>query len=289
MTQPGAYAKNISLVHIHLRKGDKWRITGIGSELISMQDIKRDEDLFNILKPYFDKTKEFSETPLTVIDKDLNTLHSYFKDCAVVDLIHQVQLKETGADISVAALFNPSLQLAKGDITIADIAGIYKYENFLYVRELTGKQVKNYLEFCATFFNGTESFSEGIISDKLKGYNYDTLEGVNYEIDLSKPEGERILNLTESSTSLPVNPDKVYKVAMNNYRSNGGGGHLKASNAETTPIVYRSNQPVRDLIINYLSDGNLFLTSPTGNWKIVQEDEVIKIAERNLDKIKNMR
>ncbi|MCK4668475.1 5'-nucleotidase C-terminal domain-containing protein [Candidatus Dependentiae bacterium] len=290
ITQPGAYAINVTLIKIELeRKNKDWVIVSKTSKLISMKDYPSDKILFKKVKKYYNETKQYSETPIAEIKVDINSYYSYFKDNPITDLIHKVQLDVTGADISAAAIFNPNLEIETGEITIADIAGIYKYENFLYVRKMTGKMIKDYIEYSATFFNGTEKFEDGVISKKLKGYNYDTFEGIIYEIDLSKPEGERVIKLLESKTGNPLDPEGTYNVAMNNYRSNGGGGHLKAANALDSPIISRSNKPIRNLIIEYLQENKVVSHTPTNNWKLVQEKEVLLIVEKKLHKIKTMR
>lgn len=291
ITQPGSGGKNVSLITLKLkesREGD-WEIVNKDSRLISMESYQADPELSKKVSEYFKRTKEFATEPIAEIGETVNTYFAYFRDNPIIDLIHRVQLEKTNADISFAASFNPNLIIKKGKVRVADIAGIYKYENFLYVRELTGKMIKDYLEYCATFYNGTEKFDEGIVSGNLKGYNYDTLEGLNYVIDLSKPEGERIVSLIDPKTGKAVEPKKVFRVAMNNYRSNGGGDHLKASDALDTPITYKSSKPVRQLIIEYLQGDGKFKTEPTGNWRLKQEKEVIKRAKNELENVKEMR
>src|SRR5437879_8499474 len=120
-----------------------------------------------------------------------------FHDTAIVDLIQRVQLEAGTADVSMAACFNDRANISKGAVTVRDIAGLYEYENTLVTLELSGQQLKDALEHSAQYFREYElnkTLSE-LVDQRVPGYNFDMAEGVSYEIDLSKPFGQRIQNL----------------------------------------------------------------------------------------------
>ena len=166
----------------------------------------------------------------------------------------------------MAASFNPSARIAKGAVTVRDIAGLYVYENTLVVLEVTGSQLKEALEHSAKYFKTYEPGKAAInlVDEKIPAYNFDIAEGVTYELDLRRPVGDRIQNLRFKGQ--PLRPDQKLKLATNNYRVNGGGGYVMYKNA---PVVYRSGEEIRELIIDWLERHKTVPTEPTNNWKIV--------------------
>src|SRR6185295_12273554 len=116
-----------------------------------------------------------------------------FKDTAIVDLIQRVQMEVGKAQVSMAAVFNSQARIAKGPVTVRNIAGLYVYENTLVVVEVTGQQVKNALEHSAKYFRPYEpgKTPADLIDEKIPAYNFDIAEGVTYELNISRPFGQR--------------------------------------------------------------------------------------------------
>jgi 2',3'-cyclic-nucleotide 2'-phosphodiesterase/3'-nucleotidase len=98
------------------------------------------------------------------------------------------------------------------------------------------------------------------------GYNYDMAEGVTYEIDLTKPVGQRITDLRWKGR--PLAPDQKLRIALNNYRAAGSGGYNMFRGA---PIVWRSSDDLRNLIVTYYSGNHRLPAAPDNNWRIVPE------------------
>ncbi len=189
-----------------------------------------------------------------------------FRDTAILDLIQRVQLEAGKADVSMVASFNPEARINKGPVTVRDIAGLYVYENTLVVLEVTGQQLKDALEHSAKYFRAYEpgKTAAELVDEKIPAYNFDIAEGVTYVLDISKPLGQRIQNL--SFRGKPLDPNQKLKLATNNYRVNGGGGYTMYKNA---PVVYRSSEEIRELIIDWVERHKTIPTEPTNNWKIV--------------------
>ncbi len=147
-----------------------------------------------------------------------------------------------------------------------DIAGLYVYENTLVVLEVTGQQIKDALEHSAKYFRPYEpgKTPADLIDPKIPAYNFDIAEGVSYVLNISKPIGQRIENLQFEGK--PLAPDRKLKLATNNYRVNGGGGYTMYKGA---PVVYRSSEEIRELIIDWVERNKNIPTEPTNNWKIV--------------------
>jgi 2',3'-cyclic-nucleotide 2'-phosphodiesterase/3'-nucleotidase len=199
----------------------------------------------------------------------LTAREARFRDSAIIDLIQKVQLEAGRADVSMVAVFNSEARIAKGPVSVRDIAGLYVYENTLAVLEVTGIQLKEALEHSARYFKAYtpgKSLREQI-DEKIPAYNFDIAEGVNYDLDISKPFGQRILNL--SFKGQPVRPDQKFRLATNNYRVNGGGGY---SMYKSAPVVYRSSEEIRELIIDWLERHKTVPTEPNNNWRLLPEN-----------------
>jgi 2',3'-cyclic-nucleotide 2'-phosphodiesterase (5'-nucleotidase family) len=164
------------------------------------------------------------------------------------------------------ANFNLDARIKKGPVTVRDIAGLYVYENTLVVLEVTGQQLKDALEHSAKYFRTYESGKTpaDLVNDKIPAFNFDIAEGVEYELDISKEVGQRIQNLRFHGQ--PVKPDQKFRLATNNYRVNGGGGYTMYKNA---PVVYRSSEEIRELIIDWVERHKNVPTQATNNWRIV--------------------
>jgi 2',3'-cyclic-nucleotide 2'-phosphodiesterase (5'-nucleotidase family) len=104
-----------------------------------------------------------------------------------------------------------------------------------------------------------------LIDEKIPAYNFDIAEGVTYDLDISKPIGQRIQNLRFKGQ--PLNPQQKLRLATNNYRVNGGGGYVMYKNAK---VVYRSSEEIRELIIDWLERHKEVPTKATDNWRIVR-------------------
>ena len=134
---------------------------------------------------------------------------------------------------------------------------------------MTGKNIKDYLEHSAKFFHLYDSDIE--ISEDIAGYNYDISEGISYTLDLTQPPRSRIKNLTLLSSGEKIREDKFYSVALNSFRGSGGGGYLKAIGLNDPIIISRSNQEIRNMIIEFLEENPNYKFEINNNWKILTE------------------
>src|SRR6185369_6495725 len=182
------------------------------------------------------------------------------------DLVQKVQLDAGKADVSMVASFNQQARIDKGPVTVRDITELYVYENTLAVLEVTGQQLKDALEHSAKYFKAYEAGKplRELIDEKIPAYNFDVAEGVTYRIDITKPIGSRIQNLRYRDR--PLAPTQKLRLATNNYRVNGGGGYTMYKNA---PVVYRSSEEIRELIIDWLEKHKSVPTEPTNNWRLM--------------------
>ena len=190
------------------------------------------------------------------------------QDTAVMDLINKVQLENSGADVSAAALFKDTSDLPEGDINYGNIFDIYKFDNTLYRVTVTGKELKGYMEWAAACYNQWVPGDINISFDpEYPGYLYDMFAGVDYEIDLSQPKGERIKNVMFKGT--PLQDDQTLTLAVNNYRYSSA---LKAQNLIAGKKEWESSNSIRDMIVAYLAEHSPISPEVDNNWKIVGVD-----------------
>jgi 2',3'-cyclic-nucleotide 2'-phosphodiesterase (5'-nucleotidase family) len=253
-----------------------WQVTSKHSKTIPVtSDVLADPAISELAEPYQEATERYLDTPIATSDAELSGAHSRYEDDPLVDLIHKVQLEAGHADVSMATMFNPSVKIAAGPVTVREAAALYIYENTLYVVEMTGAQLKDALEHAASFFPAWPIPPGKEVT--LPGYNADSAEGVSYVIDLTQPLGQRIRDLTYKGN--PLEPSQRLRVAINNYRYTGGG---KYSAYQGLTVVYQSPEEIRELLIEYLSRMKKIPTAADGNWKI-EPPEAVAALEKAAD------
>ena len=268
LVQANYWGRHLARVDLYLEnEGNHWRTYARSARTIAVDDkVAADADLLKIGGPYDRETQAWLSKPIGESAAELNAAEATFRDTAILDLIQKVQLEAGNADVSMVASFNEKARIAKGPVTVRDIAGLYIYENTLVVLEVTGQQLKDALEHSAKYFlpYAPGKSARELVDDKIPSYNFDIAEGVTYELDLTRPFGQRIENLQFQGR--PLRPEQKLKLATNNYRVNGGGGYEMYKGA---PVVYRSSQAIRELIIDWVERHKTIPTEPTNNWKIV--------------------
>ena len=228
--------------------------------------VEPDPEVVKLAEPYDRETQGWLSRVIGESPEELTARDARFRDTAILDLIQKVQLEAGKADVSMVASFNSEARIAKGPVSVRDIAGLYVYENTLAVLEVTGQQLKDALEHSAKYFKPYEPGKplQDLVDEKIPAYNFDIAEGVTYELDISKPVGQRIQNLRFRGQ--PLAPTRKLRLATNNYRVNGGGGYDMYKNA---PVVYRSSEEIRELIIDWVESHKTVPTTPNNNWRIV--------------------
>ena len=238
------------------RPAGGWTVVGKNSRLIPVTaQTATAPDLMEMAKPYEEAAQNYLKTPVATSARELSAARGREEDTAVMDLVQRVQLFYAKADVSFTALFNPEVRIPRGQVTVRQIAALYPYDNELLTIEGTGKMVKDALENAARYFSG----------NGMPGFNYDMAEGVEYEIDRSRPEGDRIVNLRWRGK--PLLPEQPLRIAINNYRAGGSGGYTMFRGAK---VVWRSGEDIREMVIRYYTERKSIPAETIGNWKIVQ-------------------
>lgn len=268
LTQANHWGRHLARADLYLeQEGDRWRVYAKAARTLPADDrVQPDEEIVKLIEPYDRETQAWLSRAIGESTAELTAKEARFKDTAILDLIQRVQMEVGNADVSMAASFNPEARIAKGAVSVRDIAGLYVYENTLVVLEITGSQLKQALEHSARYFRAYQprKAAADLVDEKIPGYNFDIAEGVSYELDLRKPFGDRIQNLRFKGQ--PLRPDQKLKLATNNYRVNGGGGYTMYKNA---PVLYRSGEEIRELIIDWVERHKTVPAEPNNNWKIV--------------------
>src|SRR2546423_7186273 len=268
LTQANYWGRHLARVDLYLENdGKRWRIFARSARTIPPDDkVNPDQELMKLGEPYDRETQAWLSRPIGESDAELTAAEARFRDTAILDLIQRVQMEAGKADVSMVASFNPEARIAKGPVTVRDIAGLYVYENTLAVLEVTGQQLKDALEHSAKYFKAyvPGKPASDLVDEKIPAYNFDIAEGVTYELDISKPIGQRIQNLRFHGQ--PLSPTKKLRLATNNYRVNGGGGYTMYKDA---PVVYRSSEEIRELIIDWVERHQIVPTTPNNNWRLV--------------------
>ena len=270
LTQANRWASHVARVDLYLEKAEagRWHVVAKSARTIPVTEKTAvDPEIAQLDQSYDKETQDWLAQAIGESSEELTARDGRFRDSAIIDLIQRVQMEAGHADVSMTAAFNLSARIPKGQVTVRDIAGLYEYENTLVTIELTGQQLKDALEHSARYFREYQpgkSLNE-LVDQRIPGYNFDMAEGVTYEIDLRKPFGERIQNLKFKGQTL--SPTQKLRVVTNNYRVNGGGGFTMYKDA---PVVYRSSEEVRELIIDWVERHKNIPTEASNNWRIVQ-------------------
>nr|WP_279289006.1 5'-nucleotidase C-terminal domain-containing protein [Anaerosolibacter carboniphilus] len=284
LVEPKNNGNKVSRIDLTLEQKDgKWIVVDKASKNIDTKTYPSDVEMEAAFKAYHDKARE--EVNVVIGKVTANFLDqvdvlpgiptAQVQDTALVDFINEVQMHYTGADISAAALFDSKSNVLAGDFKKKDVANIYKYENTLMAVKVNGKELKEYMEaYAGKYFNTYKPGDVTISFDpNIRGYNFDMFAGVDYQIDISKPVGERIVNLTFKGK--PVTDEIEFTLALNNYRFGGlsKDGIIKESNK-----VYDSYEKfgddgrVRDLIVKYVQEKETIMPTTDNNWKIIGAD-----------------
>jgi 2',3'-cyclic-nucleotide 2'-phosphodiesterase/3'-nucleotidase len=190
------------------------------------------------------------------------------QDTAVIDLILNIQLANSGADVTSCALFKDTSDLPEGPINYGNIFDIYKFDNTLCTLDVTGKELKGYMEWAAECYNQWVPGDINISFDpEYPGYLYDMFAGVDYEINLSKPKGERIENVMFRGE--PLKDDQALKLAINNFRYSSG---IKTKNLAEGKRDWESSGSIRDMIVEYFAEHSPVAPTVDDNWRITGVD-----------------
>ena len=294
-----AGARNIAVANYVLKYDkicmiyDKKEITG---ELVEMKNYPPDAEFMNRYKKNLDEAKNYVSRPVGEFSEMVSSRDAMFGPSMFVDLIHTIQLDLTDANVSFSAPLSFNAKIDKGTVFVKDMFDLYRYENLLYTMELTGQEIKDYLEFSyGNWFNQMKNENDHLLKFKLdetgnikysertkspeleeRYYNFESAAGIDYVVDVTKPIGEKItINNFSNGNAFDLNTK--YKVAVNSYRGNGGGGHLtrgaKIPHEELSKRVINSTEKdLRYFVMKWIENKQTVEPKLLNNWKVVPEN-----------------
>lgn len=298
---PVVMAKNwgshLGVIDLTLQKGDNgWEVTDSQSTAESIESVgSADTEITETIKNAHEKTLEYVRKPVGQTEAPINSFFALVQDDPSIQIVTDAQkwyTKKAMANskfkdlpvLSAGAPFKAGgrngagyyTNIPKGNLAIKNVGDLYLYDNTLYVLKLTGAQIKEWLEMSAGQFNQidpTKSEAQPLINDSFPTYNYDVIDGVTYQIDVTQPakynsDGEvadadasRIKNLQYDGK--PIDPNQEFLVASNNYRASGGGNF---PNIGTDKVVHASTVENRQVLIDYITEQKTINPSADGNW-----------------------
>lgn len=284
LLQAGHWARSLAAAEVRLvRRGrGTWAVVSRSGSLLRPDPGRVNTALLDSLSDAHERTLAHVNSVIGRATATLSASEARVRDTPLMDFINEVQRRVTGADLSAAAAFRLDAALPRGPITIADVAGIYIYENTLRAVRITGAQLKAFLEKSAEYYRGWPPPGGGTVTNfDVPGYNFDVVSGVDYVIDLSRPVGNRIVELRYRGE--PVRPDQTFTMAVNSYRQSGGGGYTMLVNA---PVVYDRGEDIRELLIEEVRRRGELRPEDDfrENWRIVPAAAVERALAEQLDR-----
>ena len=248
IVDPANRAGFVSDVTIRVSKKDgKVLRKSVEGTLTNVRDYPADEAFVRKFQPQYQSTIDFVSRKIGRINQTISTKDAYFGPSAFIDLIHQLQLDISGADISFCAPLSFNAEIREGDIYMSDMFNLYKYENMLYVMQLSAA-------------------------------------GIIYTVDVTKPQGEKI-RIESMADGTPFSLQKIYKVAVNSYRGNGGGDLLTKGagipkSELSKRIVFSTDKDLRYYLMKRIEEVKTLDPKPLNQWRFVPEERTRPAIER---------
>ena len=274
ITEPHRYGTVVSEVDLTFDINDKKEVKLVKKEskTVPVKALEADKKIVEIYKPYHEKLRELNNVVIGQTANEMvpqETKHgvsaAFSKDTGLSSFINDVEQHYSGADVVTFSFDHQKARMDKGDIKKKDIIFNYRYAGGdVTVYEMTGKQLKEYMEWSANYFDtiqpGDTDYRYNAERKKSKYVTYDIFGGVNYKIDLRNPKGSKIVDLTLADGK-PVTDDMKLKVGMNSYRFaqlNGKGGIWEGQQIpvlwESKVAMGREKGTIQNMMIDYITN-----------------------------------
>ena len=297
---PSCYVRNVAEAEIeltytngHLTKKD------IKGEIVSVLDEAVDEQMVSHFQPQIDQVKKYVERRIGRFEHPIYTRESFFGNSAFTDLIHNLQMQITKADISFNAPLSFNTVIEAGDVTQADMFKLYRFENLLFMLRMTGEEIRKHLEYSYDMWTNTMKspddhallLNDASTEDQQRTgfqyytFNFDSACGIDYEVDLTKPNGQKV-RILQMSNGEPFDEKKWYRVVMNSYRANGGGELLTLGagipkDSLESRVLYQTFRDQRRFLTEEIESMGTVNPQPNHNWRFVPEEWVKPALKRD--------
>lgn len=281
------------------KKKGKWQVVSKNGELKDVTKLPVDENYMSYFQPFIDKTNAFANEKIGEFKHTISTADSYFGNSAFNDLILNLEMQITHADIAFNAPLSFNATINAGPVYMSDMFKLYKFENQLYVMRLTGEEIRKHLEMSYDLWMNTMTSADDhllLLDKQTQGdaqrmgfknlsFNFDAAAGIDYTVDVTKPNGEKV-KILQMSDGTPFEPNKWYKVAINSYRANGGGELLTKGagipkDSLESRIVWRSERDQRYYLMKEIQRQVVLDPQPNSNWKVIPEEWTKAAAARD--------
>jgi len=271
VTQAGKNGEALGDVEVAFTRATslaEWKLAGVTASVATVTDtVASDPALHALVAPYAEATRATLDQVVAEAPAPLSAPLGRFGDNPLWRLIHRCQLEISGADVSLAALFDPAQTIAAGPVRRRDLMRLYPYGNTLGVVELTGADLKATLEHAASMLNGYEyDGTTPVLKPEVPGFQFDGAYGVEYEIDLSRPEGARIVNLRWKGK--PLDPNERLKVVANSYRLAGGGDYVTLRRSRR---VWELAQPMPQVLARWAGEKHALTAAGDASWTLLPD------------------
>ena len=246
--------------------------------------------------------QDFVSKKIGRFTETIYTRPAYFGSSAFIDLIHTLQLNISGAEISLAAPLSYDTRIKEGDVYVYDMFNLYKYENMLYTMKLSGKEVHDALEMSYDLWTNRMTSPDDhilLFRDKPRegaadraafknfSFNFDSAAGIIYTVDVTKPSGRKVTILSMADGT-PFDMNKMYTVALNSYRGNGGGELLTKGagipqDELKERIVSSTDKDLRYYLMQYIEGKKVIEPRALGQWKFVPEEWAVPASKRDYE------
>ena len=300
VVMPGKFGSHLGVIDLILEQHDeKWEIVDSKAEVRKIAEGATDVDkeVAAAVKDVHEGTVKYVRQAVGYTTADIHSYFSQVQDDPSIQLVTNAQMEyvkekikgtefeklpilSAGAPFKAGTRSDPDYYtfIPKGELAIKNVADLYLYDNTVAMVKVTGADVKEWLEMSAGQFNQinpSKTEEQRLINKAFRSYNFDVIDGVTYEIDVTQPakydvdgnlineKAERIVNLQYNGK--PIDLTQEFIVATNNYRANGTFPGVR--NASYVEIYPDEN---RQAIIDYIIANKIINPTADGNWKLSQ-------------------
>jgi 2',3'-cyclic-nucleotide 2'-phosphodiesterase/3'-nucleotidase/5'-nucleotidase len=279
LMQPRNWATSVGVATLTLeRQGTSWRVTRKRGVLVRAARHAEHPGVVAAVERAHQAAVGWVNQTLGTTAAPWRADSARVTDTPLIDFILEVQRRTAGADLAATAAFDINASLDAGPVTVAEVARLYPYDNTLRAIRISGKQLREFLEFSSRYYRtlGSPEAAQSVVDPSVPGFNFDIVAGADYELDLSRPLGQRVTRLMVKG--VPVRETDTFTMALNNYRQSGGGGFAMLGGA---PVVYDRQEEIRDLLIAEVKRRGELRPADfhVANWRLAPAN-VVEVAWR---------
>ncbi len=302
---PGHFAEHLALAELTFKREARRTFTlkGVEGDMISASRVVPYREFVRTFEDDVSEILRYSNERVGELTEPMHSMDALFGSAPFTDLVHDIQLSLTDADLSFTAPLAFDQTIRQGPLRMRDFFRLYEYENYLYTMELSGVEILDYLEYSyGLWLNEMEGEDDyllnvhqdalGRVPDDRRGrgllrnppYNFDSAAGIRYTVDVSLPVGERV-EILEMEDGTDFNPESVYVVAINSYRGSGGGGHLTDGagiphDELNDRILSTTDKDLRSYMVDFFREKESYTPESRENWEIIPVEWREKGRER---------